>query len=334
MANQHSTKFSDQAIIEAWKKTPSAAIIAGKFGVDVTTIHKRIRTIRIRHPEIKLASPDKRSPYYGEDAVTQNVFAITNSPGRITADIEDGVVLIGSDAHYWPGIITTAHRAFVKFAKELKPKIVVLNGDIFDGASISRFPRIGWDRRPSVLDELNTCKERLAEIEDAAGKARKIWPLGNHDGRFEVRLAQAVPEYEGIPAFHLKDHFPAWMPCWGVHLNPDKPSYTIIKHRMKGGIHAVRNNVLAAGTNVVTAHLHSSKVIPFTDYRGTCYGVDVGCLAEPYGDQFTDYTEDNPKDWRSGFAVLTYWKGILLYPELVQIMDEDHVQFRGQVIEV
>lgn len=40
MANQHNTKITDQAIIEAWKKTPSAAIIAGKFGVDVTTISR------------------------------------------------------------------------------------------------------------------------------------------------------------------------------------------------------------------------------------------------------------------------------------------------------
>jgi hypothetical protein len=26
--------------------------------------------------------------------------------------VKDGVVLVGSDAHYWPDIISTAHRGF------------------------------------------------------------------------------------------------------------------------------------------------------------------------------------------------------------------------------
>ena len=41
----------------------------------------------------------------------------------------------------------------------------------------------------------------------------------------------------------------------------------------------------------------------------------------PHGDQFIDYREDNPVDWRSGFAILTFYKGMLLMPELVQVLD-------------
>ena len=86
---------------------------------------------------------------------------------RHSIELHNGIILVGSDAHYWPGEITTAHRAFVKFIEILEPRIVVLNGDIFDGARISRYPRIGWDKTPQLLDELKAVKERVAEIDKA-----------------------------------------------------------------------------------------------------------------------------------------------------------------------
>src|SRR5689334_7102836 len=61
----------------------------------------------------------------------------TLHPGRIEAKVENGIVLVGSDGHYWPGPATTAHRAFVKFCKDLKPSVVIMNGDALDGSSIS-----------------------------------------------------------------------------------------------------------------------------------------------------------------------------------------------------
>jgi len=57
-------------------------------------------------------------------------------------------------------------------------------------------------------------------------------------------------------------------------------------------------------------------------------------LAESGDGNSVHYTEDNPTQWRSGFAVLTYHKKQLLMPELVQKWDEAHVQFRGKLIEV
>jgi len=134
-------------------------------------------------------------------------------PSRIQITVPNGTVLIGSDGHYWPGPASTAHRAFVAFIKELKPKAVIYNGDSFDGARISRHPPIGWESRPTVIDEIEACRERLGEIEASAGRARKIHTLGNHDGRFETRLAQVAPEFARIKGFHLKDHFPRWEPC-------------------------------------------------------------------------------------------------------------------------
>lgn len=253
-------------------------------------------------------------------------------PGRLDVEIENGVILVGSDAHYWPGEASTAHRAFVKLCKEMKPKAVVMNGDAFDGATISRHPPIGWEKRPSVILELEACQERLGEIEQAAGKVRKLWPLGNHDARFETRLAMQAPEYAKVNGVHLRDHFPLWEPCWSVFVNED----LVVKHRFKNGIHAPHNNTLWAGRSMITGHLHSAKVQPITDYSGTRYGVDSGTMAVPTGPQFVDYCEDNPVNWRSAVVVVTYWRGVLLQPELVLVLDEVKglIQFRGEVIRV
>ena len=108
----------------------------------------------------------------------------------------------------------------------------------------------------------------------------------------------------------------------------------VIKHRFKGGIHAPHNNTLWAGRTIVTGHLHSAKVMPISDYNGTRWGVDGGCLADTGAKAFLDYTEDSPKNWRSGFVVLTFVDSQLLQPELVLSWDENHVQWRGQIIKV
>jgi hypothetical protein len=220
-------------------------------------------------------------------------------------------------------------RGFIKFAKELKPKVVILNGDVMDFSQISKHDPLGWEKQPTVKEEIEAAQDILHEISVAAGRARKIWTLGNHDARFEKRLAIVASEYAELQGMHLKDAFPLWEPCWSVWVN----GHTTIKHRWKGGENAPFQNTLRSGVNIVTAHLHSAKVIPYTDYNGTRYGVDDGCLCDPTGRQFL-YTEDAPLNWRAGFSVLTFYKGKLLMPELALVLDSSHIQFRGNVISV
>jgi hypothetical protein len=292
------------AAVAAYKQTGSKAAAARLLGIPTTTLKDRLTSAeRVRNPTIK---------------------------GRKEVVVDNGCVIVFSDAHYWPGEPSGAHRALVKFCREMSPHTVVCNGDAIDGSAISRHPPIGWESCPSVKEELETCLERLGEIVGASGEAAKIWLLGNHDARFETRLAQVAPEFRDIHGIHLKDHFPDWECGWSLFINND----VVIKHRFKGGAHAPYNNTISSGLSTVTGHLHSAKVTPFTDYHGTRYGVDTGCLADTYHDAFQGYLEDNPRDWRAGFCVLTFVDGSLLMPELVLVWDRNHVQFRGEIIEV
>lgn len=295
---------------------------ARKLGVTVRNVYHRRDKVeaklqrRIRIPDPKRGVRQRPTVEY---------------PHRINLEIDTGIVLVGGDGHYWPGPASTAHRAFVKFAKTLKPRAVIMNGDAMDGARISRHAPIGWEKRPTLIQEIEACQERLGEIVKAAPRGcERIWNLGNHDSRFETRIATVAPEYANVHGVHLRDHFPEWRPAWSTWINTD----CVIKHRSRGGIHATHNNIMWAGKTMVTNHLHSAKVTPFTDYNGTRYGVDTGCLADSDAAAFVDYTEDNPKNWREGFAVLTFIGHRLMLPELVLKVDADHVEFRGELIKV
>lgn len=318
---------SDKQFIQIWQQLKSPTKVAASLGIALRNVCARRTRLESKYG-IKLPVLDLARPSYNQVEIKHKA--------RLEYQIDDGIIIVGSDAHIWPGEKTTAMKAFIKFIRELKPKQVHLNGDVFDGAKISRHPKIGFlEKAPDVWQEIEACKETLAEIEDAAGKAEKVWEFGNHDLRFEAFLAANAPEYEGMTGFHLKDHFPNWKPCWAVHINPDKPGHLVVKHRHKGGKYDVSNNIAATHTHIVTGHTHSMKWWPTTTYRAhTVYGVNTGTLADSKGEQFVHYLEDAPVDWRSGFAVLTYYKGRLLQPELVEVIGEGEVNFRGQVIQL
>jgi len=316
------TKISDQDFIELWKTYQSATEISKATGMSLRNLLRRRRSLEVKYGEsLEVRKPQLHS-------------STKPSSARKDLGILNGTVIVFSDAHFWPSIHTTAFKGLLWAIKEFQPVAVIANGDIFDGASISRYPRIGWDSTPSVIQELKACEIAMGEIEDTAKKVRHnmqlVWTLGNHDARFENRLAANAPQYEFIKGFSLKDHFPAWHPCWACW----PVESTIVKHRWKGGVHATHNNTVNSGVNIVTGHLHSLKVTPFDDYNGTRYGVDTGTLADTDGAQFENYLELSPTNWRSGFAILTFHNGRLMWPELVHKWAEGQVEFRGKVYDV
>ena len=310
--------LTDDQFIESWRKIGSPQKFAEIHGMDVRSVYNRRRSIENRL-KISLPTLDDHRVF----SIKKIDQVIGNA--RRGIEMEKGRVVVFSDAHFWPDEVTTAYKALLLIIKEFRPKVVIANGDIFDGSQASRHARIGWENTPSVKDELEACKEMMEGIEKVSKGAELIWTLGNHDARFETFLSAQTGMYEGVSGFTLKDHFPLWKPCWSYWINED----TCIKHRWKGGFGAGRANTLNAGVNMVTGHTHNLAVQPLTDYNGTRYGVQTGCLADPNGHQFLAYTEDGPKDWRSGFALLSFEEGRLMLPELIQVCGEDRFEFRG-----
>lgn len=318
--NPFCQKASDEQIREALlKHGGNRRLAATELGLAEKVLYERLRRMSAR----------------GDDPVPSSII---NHKTVFTASIPDGVILVGSDPHYWPGEMSTCQRGFLHFVRnyEPRPKAVVLNGDVFDGARISRHPAIGFmEQRPTVADELKVCDERLTEIETAAPKGcLLVWPLGNHDLRYESYLAANVPEMREVEGMHLKDRFPLWHPCWTFWVNPQTEGWLEIKHRFRGGIHASYTNTLHSGVNIITGHLHNMQIRRVRDRRGRRFGVDAGTLADVNSEQFVHYTEANETGWESGFVVVTFKNGRMLQPELVMAWDEDHVEYRGNLIRV
>ena len=307
-------KLSDAEFLELWEAHRSVAKIAKITGMAERALHERRRSIEGKHGVQLIAQKND----------------VTKALGNINLGLENGTVIVFSDAHF-NGRRTTAFKALLWLIDELKPKVVINNGDAFDGAGISRHPVGGWEDTPSVIQELNACTIALRDIQEAAGDAKLIFTMGNHDSRFSARLANVAPQFKDVQGFTLEDHFPDWTFCMSCMVTDN----LMVKHRWKSSIHSTHIHAQQSGVSFVTGHLHSAKVTPWTDYTGTRWGVDCGTLAEIWGDQFS-YGENSPKNHRSAFAVLNIVGGHLLMPELCMVSDlgNDLVEWRGELWDV
>jgi hypothetical protein len=312
--------LSDEEWIASWNELKSPEKFSKANKINIRNVYSRRRSIESRLG-IKLDTFAVPHP-------TQ-VKKIHQTPGHVRRgmEIEKGRVIVFSDAHFWPDETTTAFKALLEMIKEFKPTAIVCNGDALDGANLSRFPRQDWAKIPSVKEELDACQYFLGEIESVAKGAKLFWPIGNHDQRLEMSIIANLPSFEGVRGTSLKDYFPMWNPCWSFWVNED----TCIKHRWKGGWTGGRNNAVNSGVNMITGHTHVLSAIPFNDYNGTRWGVQTGTLADPHGQQFS-YTEDTPKDWNSGFVMLSFERSKLLQPEIIRVCGEDKIDFRGKII--
>lgn len=298
-----------------------ASKMASKYDVEVRNVYTKRRKVEelLGRP---LNVPPFLSRYTSPRKRVRQVFTVE----------KDLCILVGSDAHYEINTVTTAHIAFCELAKKLDPDVIVMNGDLLDGASISRHVPLGWEERPSVEQELNAVRQRLTEIEKAAPKAQRFWTMGNHDARFDMKLADVLPMFRDVPGFSLREHFPKWTFSTSLWVDgTEKP--IMIKHRFNGGVHAGYNNALKAGTHIVTGHTHHMECKTWTDYTGHRYGIQCGTMADIHQASF-EYAEDGPKNWTSGCVVLSIRDNFLLTPEFVKVHVPGEYEWRGEIHKV
>lgn len=266
-----------------------------------------------------------------------SAFSFKRGKARRILPVLDGCVFVSSDQHYF-GPASESHLASIKLARKLKPYAIINNGDSIDGASISRWPVGSFTElasRPSVVDEVRVAAARLGDYERMPWVRYRVWNLGNHDARFETKLAEQAPQYAGVDGFSLKDHFPNWVPAWRTdfYSTPDASGpELVIQHRFKGGTHAGQNNVLWGGCNYVTGHDHMLRTYSITTTQGLYWGVHAGTMAPIDSPLFLHYTEDRPVNWQEGFAILWFRGGKFIGPELVHVTPDQRVLFRGEIL--
>lgn len=317
-------RVSEADFIAAWSANKgSPAQVSKALGIEIAGVYKRRRNLAAKGvvlpsvPTTPAATGASQNFAWGAEK--------THFARRRGFKVRDGVVVIASDGHWLPDHRSTGLDALITVIKDLKPELVVLNGDMLDGGTISRWdPTRGHHKRFSLREELDCLKANTETIQKAAGKAFLAYTLGNHDLRLSRYIAVHAPEALELPHTRLEDWIPKWPLSWTVEVNPGTASMTVIRHRNQSGM--LHLQAVKAGCHYVHGHLHRLNVHDVASFQGPRYSVDTGSLADPESDAF-DYAEGNP-DHAQGFAVLTYCDGALMPPELVRIFG-DRAWFRG-----
>src|SRR3954468_9024471 len=109
---------SDAQFIALWKDLQSPTLVAKRLGIAVGNVHQRRARLENKHG-LQLPVHDAR-PTYNKPLIEANR-AVVHLP------VSDGVVIVGSDAHIWPGPLSTMQRGFLRFCKRLKPYAIIWN---------------------------------------------------------------------------------------------------------------------------------------------------------------------------------------------------------------
>jgi hypothetical protein len=113
MANK---TVSDEEFIELWRTLKSAAAVSHRLDIQERAIHARRRRIEAKYG-IKLEAKDHRTDLW------KNRQTAHETAARHYLGIENGTIIVFSDAHFWPGIRTTAFKGLLWAIKELKPRL-------------------------------------------------------------------------------------------------------------------------------------------------------------------------------------------------------------------
>lgn len=290
----------------------------------------RLANIPTQTMQHRLAVAEKKFPshFNAEDFAQRN---LSNNnyhrkkwsyPAVYAPDGEIRSVLIGGDLHAWPGEPSLIWKAFCKIAKKIKPDAIVLNGDILDGASVSRHQKTLHSTAPKITEEIDAVKAHLRMLPKVR---HQIWTMGNHDIRLDNYLANLAPEvseYAGSFTTHFKD----WKFCHSTFFNQ-----TEIRHRFRGGIHSGWNNALHSGINIITNHTHQLQITAVRNRNGTHYGVETGMLADPDHPAF-EYQEFAPTRACCGFVVIKYDEDLGIMPPEFCEMVRGRPVFRGDFV--
>lgn len=318
-------KVSTEDFVRAWEAHGSPVRVAEATGLPIRAVYGRASSLRKQGYRLETRPAPGyagHAPYAGGG---------WTFPREKRLEIDTGSVVVFSDAHFQPGEPSTAHKALLAVIAQVKPRVVIANGDIFDGGSIGRHPPFGWADRPTPVQELHACQERMGDIEQVAPRGCElVFTVGNHDVRWERTLASQAEQFRDLFGMRLTHHFPAWELVWSAPINWESRHPVMVKHRYASGIHSAYNNTQKGGVTMVTGHTHALEVKPIADYRGRRWGVQTGSLADLDGPAF-EYTENSPSHACSGFAVLTFRDGQLLPPELCEVINGQAI-FRGEVV--
>jgi hypothetical protein len=223
--------------------------------------------------------------------------------------------VVGSDFHFGchdPRAIDI----FLTTIDELKPKIIVLNGDTMDMLAISRYPK-DIKKSWSLLDERIAYHQFLDDLIDVSGGAEIFETVSNHsgqsiDGRWRRYLSERLGELGSLPnitdMLSYQNIFMGEYQKYVSHVDFVELNGLIVTHGTtvrKNGGYSARGEIEKWGSSILHGHTHrigsTCQRIPAIGNRpeSQIYGFEGGCLCSlnaAYGTSF---------NWQQGFSIVS-----------------------------
>ena len=219
--------------------------------------------------------------------------------------INQSKVLIISDLHF-PYQVNGAIRLAINYGKELNVNCILINGDLFDFAGISRHEK-DWRQR-SVYEEFEAVRMFLNSLRKYFPKAKIVYKLGNHDERWEKWLFLRAPEIFDDPEFKLESRLR--LGELKIDIVKDKLPIKIGKLTVlhgheniggSGGVNPARSTFTKTLNSVLVGHYHKTSLHSESRMDGEIIGVhSTGCLCEMHP-HFMPINK-----WNLGFAYVEH----------------------------
>jgi|TARA_R100000482_G_scaffold92851_2_gene38484 predicted phosphodiesterase len=218
--------------------------------------------------------------------------------------LPEGKSLVISDVHV-PYHDDKALQLCMDYARSYAPDNIIMNGDIADFFSISR-----WEKNPehrNLSRELMLVRQFLQYLRERFPKARLIYKIGNHEERWEKFMWLKAPEISGISDFQIYDLLD--FAKYGIEevggkqkMKAGKNLTIIHGHEMFNStapVNFARTLQTNLGVCAIAGHRHQTSQHAFKtadDKHIHCWS--LGCLC----DMAPEYAVINR--WNHGFATL------------------------------
>jgi len=225
-----------------------------------------------------------------------------------------GVVL--SDAHV-PFQDRHVCRMALAFLREHKPATVHLLGDIADFYSISRFAK-DPTRREDLQEDIDSARDFLQEVREAAGGAKIIFSEGNHEFRLRRYLASEARALALLRDLRLERQLD--FDSLGIQFRPQDKPYRVgpllfthgsLVRKWSGA--SARAHIEKYGCCVIHGHTHRLGTFYHRDIGDIYGGWENGCLCSLNPEYAT------APDWQHGWSVV-WSKGDYFHVDQVAVV--------------
>lgn len=214
-------------------------------------------------------------------------------------------VLVLSDLHV-PFHDADLLTAIMKYCRDLKPDEVILNGDLVDFYSVSRFDK-SPHRAEDLQYELDCVAEVLEKIRKANPKAIIRYIMGNHEERLKRFLGSRAKALYNLNClkFHRlirADEFNIKLVDYCYYPSPK----FVITHGNRYGEHPAKNLLMKdfIGFSGLSGHAHRRDFSVRTSPNKMFFWNVSGHLADQSALEYAKHHR-----WVQGFAVLKFSSG-------------------------